>query len=523
MKKMLRLVSIQLWGILGDMLSVGKNRKKRPKVIYVGVLLLVLFLSMVSFLYNMLLGSGLNMFGCINILPSMIMSVTCIITFMTTIFKVKGTIFGFRDYDMVMSLPVSTGTVVASRLFILYALNFLFILILMVPMMITYGILANPDIVFYVFGFITMFFIPLVPIVIASIFGTIIAYTASKFRHSNVLTIILSFGIIALIVVASFSMGDNGQQLADMSKTLTQQANRIYALAGMYDNAVVHYHIAPFLLFLGISIATFLVYVLVVKKVFKRMNTLIMTGSYHSNYKLGQLKTSSPIKALFIKEIKRYFSSTIYVFNTGFGIIMLTLGAIAAMFVDLEKIMGGAQATTVFVKGVPFYITFCIVMTCTTMASISLEGKNMWIIKSMPLTPRTVYLSKIAVNLVVLSPAIIDTIIIGIVLKLGLWQTIGIILVTIACSVFIAFYGLFMNLLLPNLNWTSEVIVVKQSAATLVTVFTTMGYVGIQALLTFLIPSATLSCLSFLIFTIVLDVVLYIAVTTYGNKRYYAL
>jgi ABC-2 type transport system permease protein len=520
MKKAIRLLSVQLWAVLGDMLSIGGTRKKKPKVLYVGVLFFVLLMSAVSFFYSLMIGSGLKYFDSLELLPAMMMAVACIIIFFTTIFKVKGTIFGFRDYDLIMSLPVSTGAVVACRLLILYAFNFMFVIIMVIPMMVAYGILAQPEVAFYLICFIVMFFIPLVPIVLSSILGTLIAYIASKFRHSNLLNIILSAGLLMAVIGSSFLIKDNGQELVDMGKALTNEINGMYPLAQMYTDAVIHYDIVSLLMFLGISIAAFALYTFVVMKVFKKMNTLIMTGSYHRNFKMGELKTSSPFKALYIKEIRRYFSSTLYVLNTGFGIVMLTVGAIAILFVDLGKALGDPQAVTAIADNGPLYITFCVIMTSTTMASISLEGKSLWIIRSMPVTPQMVFLSKIAVNLTILSPAVIDALLIGIGLKLGVLKTLLLLLTTIASSVFISFYGLLINLMLPNFSWTAEVVVIKQSAACMVTIFSAMAYVAVQFAFLFFIPNYLLAYLGYLLLTIVLDAVLYLLVMNYGSKRY---
>lgn len=519
MNKIIRLVSIQLMAVISDMLSIGKNRKKKTGI-YAGLLFFILLLSGVSFLYSMMIGSGLKQYHCTEILPAMFMAVTCLVTLITTVAKVKGTIFGFRDYDLVMSLPVSTGAVAVSRLIILYALNFLFELIIMVPMLAAYGLLVKPDILFYIIGFVTLFFVPMVPIVIASLLGTLIAYIASRFRHSNLISILFNIAFLVLIIGASFGLKGNGQELANMSKALMAKVNRIYPLAGMYQKALTNYDIRSFLLLFVISFAAFVIYTLVVKKVFKRMNTLILTGSYHVSYKMSSLKTSSPFRALYFKELKRFFSSTLYVINTGFGIVMLTVGAIAVLFVDLNKVLGNEEAAGTVINNLPVYICFCIVMTCTTMASISLEGKSLWIIKSLPIAPKTVYFSKIAVNLTIISPAVIDIIIIGIALKLGLVRTLLMLLLTVTCSVFVAFFGLIINLLLPNFSWTSETVVIKNSAATMITVFSSMGYTAVLFALLYVVPSARIAYLGFCLMTAVLDVVLYIILMTYGKKRY---
>ena len=257
MKKVMRLVSVQLWAVLADMLSLRNNRKKKPKLLYAGVLLFTLAMSAIAFFYCFMIGSGLKMFHCIEILPAMMMAVTCMIVLMTTILKVKGTIFGFRDYDMVMSLPISTGEIVASRLLILYALNMVFVIMIMVPMMIAYGILARPSVLFYLISAASIPFLPFVPIVIASFFGTIIAYVASRFRHNNLLNIIFSMGLVVLIVGLSFTVEDNGQKLVDMSRALTEKVNQLYPLAGMYTKAVVNYDIISFLIYAVISLVAF--------------------------------------------------------------------------------------------------------------------------------------------------------------------------------------------------------------------------------------------------------------------------
>ena len=114
------------------------------------------------------------------------MALTSKIVLFTTIYKVKGTIFGFKDYDMVMSLPVSNSQIVASRLILLYSINFVFVLIIIIPMMIAYAVLALPGLQFYIFGILMLFFIHLIPIIVASCFGTILAYLAMRVKYSNV-------------------------------------------------------------------------------------------------------------------------------------------------------------------------------------------------------------------------------------------------------------------------------------------------------------------------------------------------
>ncbi len=523
MNKIIRLVRVQLWAVLSDTLSIGKNRNKKPKMLIAGVLFFYFLMSFVVLVYSFLIGAGLKMFNSLDLLPALVMAATCFVVLFTTIFKVKGTIFGFRDYDMVMSLPVSTGAIAISRLIVLYTLNILFVIIMMVPMIISYGFLANPGPLFYLMGIITIFIVPLVPIIVATLIGTLIAFIASKFKHSNLVNLIVSLIFFTAIIASSFMIKGDGQELLNISKTLTSRINQIYPLAPFYAKALTHSDIYSFIVFVGVSLGAFMIYTYLFHKVFKRINTLMFTGGVKSNYKMGELKTSSPIKSLYMKEIKRYFSSTLYVMNTGFGIVLLTLGSIAMIFVDINKIFQTAETSGAIADYIPIYVVFCIVMSCTTMVSISLEGKSFWILKSMPISPKTVFQSKLLLNFTIISPALIDALIIGVVFKMDFVQLLSMIFVTVACACFISLYGMFINLLLPNFNWTAEVTVIKQSAATMITIFSGMGYAAILFIFIAIIPSAALAYLSYGLFTTIVAAVLYKVIMSYGCKRYYKL
>ncbi len=523
MKKTFRLISVQLGAALGDMLAIGKVRRKKPTMLYGGLIFFTVLMSAVSFFYSYMMGTGLKMFNSLELLPAIMVSAACLLTLMTTIFKVKGTIFGFRDYDLLMSLPVSTAAVVACRLIVLYSFNILFTIILILPMSIAYGILAGPGIGFYIMSLILMFIIPLVPIVVASVIGTFIAYIASRFRFNTALNIIFSISLLVIFFGMSFSLKGDGQELVDMGKALTDSVYSLYPLARLYTTAVISYDWLSFILFIAISVFAFMLYVVVVRLLFKRINTLIMTGRSRANYKLGELKTASPFKALYFRELKRYFSSTIYVMNTGIGIVLLTIAAVAGFFVDLENILGGEQAFGLIKDNVVLYLIFCIMLSCTTMASISMEGKNLWIIKSLPVSPMTVFRSKIAVNLTICSPALLDVILFGIMFKISVGRLILLILITAAGSVFIAMFGLVINLMLPNFTWTSEVVAVKQSASTMVTIFSGFGFAALLFLFVLLIPSVTLAYLGYLLLLCVMIFIMYLILSNYGVRRYYSL
>ncbi len=519
MKKLMHLVMIQLGSVLRTTLVIGRKRNGKQNALMGGLVLFCIVLSAVSFFYSYMIGTGLLMVDSIRILPALMMAVTSMIVLVTTVLKIKGTVFGFRDYDMVMSLPIKTGTIIISRLMILYLVNLLFTLIVMIPMMISYGILAKPGVYFYVYGFITVLMIPLLPITIASVFGTLIAVISSRFRHTNFFSIILSLVILICLVVLPTALGDSEEELLNIGRALTDKVEQIYPLAGLYLKAVCEYQFTAFLVFVLVSIASFLLFSLIVGGVFKKINTIIMSSRTRSNYKIKEMRQDTPFKALYLKELRRYFSSTIYVLNTGFGVVLLTVASIAMIFVDINKIIGNG-VTPILSSTVPIYISFCIVASCTTMCSISLEGKSFWIMKSLPVTPNLIMKAKIGVNLTVLAPAILDTILISVILGINLTRFLITLLIVISCAFFISIWGMVLNLIFPNFTWTTEAVVVKQSIAAMIAIFSGIAMVGIQAVLVYLLSSAITAYLLYFTFIFAVDVLLYRILMTWGARRF---
>jgi ABC-2 type transport system permease protein len=95
--------------------------------------------------------------------------------------------------------------------------------------------------------------------------------------------------------------------------------------------------------------------------------------------------------------------------------------------------------------------------------------------------------------------------------------------ITAACSVFISLFGLLINLLLPNFNWSNETVVIKQGAATMITIFSSIGIVALQFILMAVIPSMTVAYLGYIVVMIAIDAGLYAILLSYGKKRFASL
>lgn len=522
MKKVIRLVGVQLWAILGSMFALGQQKKRKSNSLYLGFAALAILLSGLSFFYAYIAGMGLRVFNSIDLLPTLFMSLTSVILLFTTVYKIKGTLFGFKDYDMVMSLPVSNSQIVASRLILLYSINIVFVLIIMIPMMLAYGILAQPGIQFYVFSILTLFFIPLIPIIIAAIIGTILTYLTMRFRYSNIVYIVFVFLLLIGMMVFPYLLGDSNEALVEISQEINNQVSNIYPMSQYYSKAVIEGDIVSLIIFMLASLLAFSAFSLLIGKVFKRINSVLMTGRYRrkGQTRLKSSKSSSPLKALYKKELKRYFASVVYVMNTGFGVVIMVLGAIALPFIDINTMTGEMNITGAVKDLIPIFVVFCIATSSTTMASISIEGKHFWIAKSLPVSELMIFKSKILVNFTILAPVLFATLLICFTMELPFIDSLLILLLAASFSVFVSIYGLVINLSFPSLIWTNETVIVKQSTSSMISIFTSIGMVAIQYLLIMVTGDMKKSILLFLVLIWVINLILYKRLSTRGIRQF---
>lgn len=486
------LLKVQLMSFFGiNEMRYSKDPKKKRSLIIFGVS--IIFVGICAGVYSAGIAYGLASIGLVEIIPAYMLMIISVITLLITMFKTNGILFGFKDYDMVMSLPVKTSDVITSRCMMIYVLNFLFECVVIIPAGIIYAIYVVPELSYYIMMLISIFIIPLIPMTIATALGAIITVISCRFKYKNLLNILMSFGLfLGLFYLSMSSKNLQVDDVTNLSSALIQQINGTYLIARIFTEAICNYNILAFVAFVSISVIWFYVFIKLVAWKYNEINTALTNHETKRNYKMQSLEISSPFMALYRKELKRYFSSTIYVLNTGFGVVLLLIATIfIAIFgvENLDTLVGMPGISDMISYLAPFIITTMIVLSCTTASAISLEGKNLWILKSSPIKAKTIFDSKIAVNLTILLPTVIASgVVLAIRLKLGIVGTLMIFITPIVYSFYVAIVGIFVNIKFPNFDWISETVVIKQSSATLVSMIFQMISIMIPFGLIFAMP-----------------------------------
>lgn len=486
MNNVLLLLKVRMFTQLG--LNTFKYEKdKRKKKTKWLISITIGFVLLTVMLYCGGLAYGLIALGIPEVIPAYACLLSSAIAFFFTLFKANGEIFAFKDYDLVMSLPISVRVVIASRFLYLYLVNTFLALLIVLPMGIVYSFFERPSAIFYFMGIISLFTICLIPTTIAVVFGALVTALAVRFNNTGRVTTLLNFAAILFLFFFMTTISDNSYSLDDLENIgalLADLLLNVYPLATLFQQAMVNKSMAAFALFSGLSIAGYLFFVQFLSIYYKQINSRITAYSVHSSYQIGAMKKNRVTRALYKKELQRFFSSSVYVVNTGMGVAMALFLSFSFLFSKNAAIAGYPGIEGILQKVAPFALSAMISMTCTTCVSLSLEGKSIWIIKSLPLTPKMIYNSKILVNLTLTIPvSVVCSVLMIIALKPDFWTSALLIVTPIVYSFFTAVWGIFVANRFAYYDWESETQVVKQSIAALLGLFGGMIFAVIPAFL----------------------------------------
>ena len=455
-----------------------RNKKQSSVVIAsFGIITLAIFFCV----YNIMTAKTLVQVGQQELIPAYMVAVSSFSILFLTIFYSNGILFGSRDIEMLLSLPLKSSDIISSKFMFMYLLNFLIGFMFMLPGGIVWVLNGSLNVLQIILYFTSMIFVPLIPMCIAACMGMIVVAVSSYFKRKNVIALIFSFvmiGIIGYIAVSAMKSGNEDSIEIMLSKQITG----LYPMSGLF---VQHTNFPMYIgmgLFIAFSTVVFYIFVKIVAMKYGLLNTLAKTTSRYSDNKKSYNRKSIFL-ALYEKEMGRFLSSYMAVLNAGLGVIFLCVFSIFLLFNSVEQIgeSSGIENINEYLSNfAPLFIASMLSLSCPAASAISLEGKNIWILQSSPVKVKMILNSKIAVNLTLhLIGYMISMFAFTLKLDMNFIQVINLIIVPICYSIFITVIGISLNKKYPNYEWEREMMVVKQSMPVIVS-----GLVGIIALIT---------------------------------------
>lgn len=394
-------------------------------------------------------------------------------TFFTSIYKASSYLFQSKDYEMLSSLPIEESTILSSKILMLVLNNYLFAAVFLIIPGIVYFIKVDSGAFFFPYLIILILVAPLIPITISSLLAFIITNISSRSKKNNLVSIVLNLLLVVGVLMISFNLQNVMMSIIQNSSSIIDATLKIYPPAYFFVDALKNGNIISLFIFVITSLVPTILFIYLFSNNFNKINSKLNEAYKADDYEFKALKSSSVVKSLFDKEVKRYFSSNVYVMNTIIGMIMLVIFTVAILFIGYDKISQMLEMSMVkdliFIQTIGITV-FCLVMTNTTCVSISLEGKNLWILKSSPIGEMDIFKSKILLNLILTIPiSVISFIVLSIRLNFDIRSTILVIAMIILLAIFSSTLGILINLMYPKLDFTSDIAVVKRGASVIIT------------------------------------------------------
>ncbi|MBQ4529119.1 MAG: hypothetical protein IJA36_00695 [Lachnospiraceae bacterium] len=466
-KNLIKLQLVNLYGMNVFRFTKDKKEKMRKRgLAFVYVLLIIMacgYIGTTTF--------GYIFIGLAEMIPAYLIMLSSLLILFLSIFKVGSVIFQKNAYDILCSLPISQTAIVVSRFIRMYVENLLIAFVVMLSGILVYGVMVQPRISFYLIGIIVTLFIPLIPITIATFFGALITAIASRMKHKSLVS-----AVLFLLVFLGIMLGTS--QLSGMEESVSVEM--LQNLSGILHNIIESMY--PPAIWLGSAmlngnfwscfacvVGELLIFALVMAVVsvnFQWICRGLYSTSAKHNYQMENLKKGSVLSALYKRELKRYVSSSIYVTNTIIGPIMAVIYSITVLSMGVDKIQQGLGLPINFKGLVPFVLAMIFCIMTTTCTSISMEGKEWWIVKSLPIKTKELLDSKLLFNLSLILPFfLVSEVLLTIALKPDFVELVWLIGIPVVMILFSCVFGITINLKMPVFEWENEVVIVKQSAS----------------------------------------------------------
>lgn len=397
-----------------------------------------------------------------------------------SVFNTYSSLYQAKDNDFLLSLPVPASRILLVRIFGVYIMGLMYELIVLIPTMLVWFLTAP----FSAIGTICVILIPFVlsvfVLVLSAVLGWVVALIAGRLKHKNLITVFISLAFIAAyyyFYAQAYSMLQS--LLVNVEAIGEKMKSVLYPLYQM--GLAAEGNFLSMLIFTAIIGLLFFIVYTVLSRSFIKLATA-NRGVAKTEYKGNKQKVKSVSGALLQKELRRFLGSSNYMLNCGLGIIFMPIAAV--LLVWKAGYVQEFMSVPFIQKYIPLLALGAICMIATmndmTAPSVSLEGKNLWLVQSLPILSRQVLTAKLKLHLLLtLIPAIPLIAVVEWLIKPDAIFAVLIPINTVLFVVLMAVLGLAVNLKMPNLNWTSEIVPIKQSMSVMIALFG--GWVIIMA------------------------------------------
>ena len=386
-----------------------------------------------------------------------------------SVFNTYSSLYDARDNDLLLSMPIPVRDIMAARLIGVYLMGLMYSGVVIAPAVCVYFITARPGIS-AVCTVIMAIAITAVVLVLSCILGWIVAKIAVKLKNKSIITVIVSIAFLGGYYYIYFKANEIISGIVANREAIAAKVRASAYPLYIFGKALAG-EVLPTVIISLLVIALLAVTWLIMSRTFLKL--VISSGKTEKAvYKEKAVKRQGADRALLRREISRFLSSPSYMLNCALGSLFLIAVGIFSLIRGAWLVDILTQSNESLVEYAPALscLGVCVLssMNIITAPSISLEGKSLWIARSLPVSSWQILKAKLGLHLLFTCvPALICSICFCIALGIDAVASAAVIIIPQIYTLLCAVSGLRVNLRMPNLNWSNESVAVKQSLGVL--------------------------------------------------------
>lgn len=507
-----------------------RGREKTSRWLWIAYIIIAASYAFIAYGICASVYSVAKTFDSLNLLASLvtvIFATACVAVILFGLIPMVSYLYFSKDNEFMMTLPVRPSAIFLAKLTVVYLTELLVGSLVMIPALVTVGIAVGLNAWYYVTVILAAFVVPAIPMVIVSLLAIPLMYVVSFFRNKGAVAsvaMILLFGAVFggyYAILGKLSGGgdveiDPDAFVAAVEAAFTAITRILFPLSsvaylavgagkgfagGKCDTAFGEFDAFPAS---AINIGVFLISAavlitlaaLVSGAVYRKSASKISEGGGKKpSAGRGEAKTYSPIKALFKKEWREMFRTPAFAFQCLGGVVLCPI--VLVFFATSMRngfTAGTPDEIPVDAQTISLLVSFlCVLMTSVMGISMNVgastaftrEGKNFYVLKTIPVEYKTIVKAKLSLYLIISSVTVVVSSVIGAVLAFHPINFVCGLLFMLTYNYGYNCFCLFFDLVRPKLNWVTQNEAVKNNRNAVLPMLINMGV----SLLLILVPT----------------------------------
>lgn len=497
--------------------SVGKDNKKK----WLYLLLAICFIpSMIAFIFMFKeLLTAMQAFSQEGYVYSLGLQSASLMVLLFSAFLVPSVYYFSKDIDQLLSLPLTSECIIASKFTVCVVYEYLFIAMILIPLYIAFFMCGYTDLLFWIVNIIVFITLPIFPLVIDSVIIVLMMRFVKVARRKDLYSTVGQFLLLAICLGISLSTSSleemDANQLAALlmggNNSLLDSFNYIFPHITFISQSLFMNKIVGFIFYLIVNIVILAVFFYICKLFYlKGAISIEETSSKRVKLTGDKLNAITGKKNVLIsytiKELKILFRTPAYlmncisielVFPIAFGMGVISGGG--------EDLIEGLKAIIPTIEHLFAYMIIGgfavgIMASNTNMVSatsLSREGKSYIFMKYIPVPLRTILNAKVLSGFIIAQIMIVFVYIgLAVLFPIPLSYLIMSFVASELGAMLGNYIGIIIDVLNPNFFWEDETTAVKRSVSGMISMFSGFGLTALAVILCIFVPSSLINIVS---------------------------